>query len=398
MEIICQKVTQNNIEFYLGKLKFRDLLKVSTISHRTIMGFDEYDKPIYNNSIQRKVAVVRKNAIKDYLLQDEEATFPNSIILAVPSILITNEIEDTELTKISINTTLIEFNEDEPLYIQIIDGQHRFAGLKHAVDELERLGNNDRKERLLDFEFVISFFVDVTIEFQAMLFSTINRTPVKVSYDIVYDLFGLTNKDSPQKTGLAICMELNSTRINTEGRKSPFSQRIKLLGKKNKGEDSVISQQIFIKTIITLISPTIRVSEIERFKERSFFLSGGTYKTIFRQFYAKNRDNFIFHTIENFFIAVEDIFRDEKGNSYWKIGETPDNAFQRTIGFLALIDVLIELYHRGVSQKRLSTEFFNENLLKAKDIKLLDDTGKSIYSYTSRGKGELSKDLLDLIA
>lgn len=397
MKITCQKVTQNNVEFYLGKIKFEDLSKISAVSHRIIMGFDEQQRPIYNNSFQRKVNSTRKNAIKNYILIDEEAAFPNSIILSVPAILLKKEIGDQEFTEIEIDDSVVVLNGESPIYVQIIDGQHRFAGLKAACEELEGIGNQERLQRLLGFEFVVSFFIDAPIEFQAMLFSTINRTPVKVPYDIVYDLFGLVEKDSPQKTALAICLELNATKRVSNGTLSPFSKRIKLLGKKNQGEDSVISQQIFIKSLILLICPSIRLSETERFKDRSEFNNGGTYRTIFRDFYARNKDNHMFATIENFFVAVEEVFVDSDGKSYWRIGETPDNAFQRTIGFLALIDVLVELFHKGLSEKRLSVEFFKENLIKAKNIKLLDDGQISNYPYTSRGKGELSRDLIDLV-
>ena len=400
MKISCQRVVQNNVEFFIGKLCFSDLSKICAVNQRIILGFDENELPIYNDSFQRKVNTGRSNQIKDYLLIDEEATFPNSIILSIPSLLLAAEIKDGEFSEIDIDENKIILNSSEnPIYVQIIDGQHRFSGMKEAVYQLQGEGNNDPLlNRLLEFEFVVSFFVDAQIEFQAMLFSTINRTPVKVPYDIVYDLFGLVDKDSPQKTALAICLELNSSKKGENGLISPFNKRIKLLGKKEKGESSYISQQMFIRTIITLISPSIRVSETERFKDRTYFNNGGNYRTIFRSFYASSHDNYIFRTIINFFYAVENTFVDSKGNSYWKMTETSDNPLQRTIGFLSLIDVLVELFHKGIVENKLSVIFFKENLAKAASIRLLDANNESLYPYTSKGKTQLTKDLLDLIA
>ncbi|SKB62661.1 DGQHR domain-containing protein [Parapedobacter luteus] len=398
MKIVCQKVIQNNVEFFIGKLCFEKLAKVAGINHRIISTFDDDGLPVYNDSFQRKVSTQRANDIKNYILSDQEATFPNSIILSLPSALMLEEIEDEGPPIIYINEEKINLDDKEnPVYIQIIDGQHRFAGMKAAVEELSKLGVTDLLNKLLKFEFVVSIFIDAELDFQAMLFSTINRTPVKVPYDIVYDLFGLVEKDSPQKTALAICLELNSIKKDNNGKLSPFAGRIKLLGKKDKGASSYISQQIFIKTIITLICPSIRASEIERFKKRTDFVVGGTFKTIFRQFYAENRDNHIYKTLENFFVAVEETFVDQQGNSFWRIGETPDNPLQRTIGFLALIDVLIELFHIGVSEKKLSVDFFKSKLSKAQKISLLNENNETVYPYSSKGKSLLAEDLLSLI-
>src|SRR5690606_31943411 len=135
MKITCQKVTQNNVEFYLGKIKFEDLSKISAVSHRIIMGFDEQQRPIYNNSFQRKVNSTRKNAIKNYILIDEEAAFPNSIILSVPAILLKKEIGDQEFTEIEIDDSVVVLIGESPIYVQIIDGQHRLAGLKARSEE-----------------------------------------------------------------------------------------------------------------------------------------------------------------------------------------------------------------------------------------------------------------------
>ncbi len=398
MIIRCQKVVQNNVEFLLGKLTSTQLSRIVTVTQRIILSFDETGMPIYNKQLQRKPNITRVNAIKDYLLIDETATFPNSILVAVPSMIIASEIVDNDgVFDLLIDVNRVDLNSKEsPIYVQIIDGQHRFRGMQVAIESLKESGDNDDLlGRLESFEFVVSFFIEPEIDFQAMLFSTINRTPVKVSQDIVYDLFGVLENDSPQKTALAICLELNGHK--KENSPSPFYKRIKLLGKKEKGENSYISQSMFIKTILLLICPNLRIAEIERFKDRSYFKTGGTHKTIFRQFYANGKDNYIFKTVDNFFTAVREVFVDSAGKSYWDIGQTVDNPLQKTIGFLAMIDILIELFHIGMAEKRLNTEFFKLWLSKAKEIRLLGETGESNYPYTSSGKTKLSSDLIELI-
>ena len=68
----------------------------------------------------------------------------------------------------------------------IIDGQHRLAGF------------TDLNSR--DFELIVSIFIDLPVEDQAMLFATINLKQTKVSPSLVYDLFEETKLRSPQKT------------------------------------------------------------------------------------------------------------------------------------------------------------------------------------------------------
>ena len=130
------------------------------------------------------------------------------------------------------------------VYITIIDGQHRIKGIEVAIkrlrDKIDSLiktlrqsENSELQERLdfyqarlndlLNIELLVSFFIDKTLEFQAMIFSTINRTQKRVSQNLVYSLFGLTTDDSPQKTALEIVLALNSHP------KSPFYNRKKIL-------------------------------------------------------------------------------------------------------------------------------------------------------------------------
>jgi hypothetical protein len=234
-----------------------------------------------------------------------------------------------------------------------------------------------------------------------MLFSIINRTPVKVSQDLVYDLFGLTTKDSPQKTALAIVLQLNGLKEKKgikEGESNkvaPFFRRIRLLAQKEKGYDSPISQGIFIRQILRLISPTLRKADEERLYEREKLLTGGNQTTIFRRWYGMNKDNNIYQTLLNYFIAVRETFTDENGNSYWDFSVTPDNALQRTIGFTALIEILILIFPFCMNEKNISVEFFKKYLVKAKTIQLVGD--ERPYPFTSIGAKMLKDDLERLI-
>ncbi|WP_186750566.1 ParB N-terminal domain-containing protein [Spirosoma utsteinense] len=109
----------------------------------------------------------------------------------------------------------------------------------------------------------MSFFIDKTLEYQAMIFSTINRTQKRVSESLVYSLFGLTTKDSPQKTALQIVLALNAHE------KSPFFNRIKLYGGDyDSNQSPPLSQATMVKSIIDLISESLREAELDRYRSR----------------------------------------------------------------------------------------------------------------------------------
>lgn len=414
LPIVCQEVKQNSVDFFIGKVKASELIKMVSVTSRAITSFSEEGKPMYNNNdyIQCEPNPTRVNNIKNYLLTDEDACFPNNILISIPSILLLEEPRiskvdflGTDLFTLKIDKSQIDlYSKETPLYLQIFDGQHRFRGIQVAIEELRKSnGNPEKLEQLENFEFTISFFIEAEIEFQAMLFSLINRTPVKVSQDLVYDLFGLTKLDSPQKTALAIVLQLNglkekeATKDGESNRIAPFFRRIRLLAQKEKGFDSPISQGIFIRQILRLISPTLRKADEERLYEREKLLTGGNQTTIFRQWYATNKDNNIYQTLLNYFIAVRETFVDENGNSFWDFSVTPDNALQRTIGFTALIEILILIFPYCMNEKNISIEFFKKYLIKAKNIQLIGYGNERPYPFTSIGGKMLKDDLERLI-
>lgn len=121
----------------------------------------------------------------------------------------------------------------------------------------------EKLNRLLNMDIVISCFMDKSLEYQAMIFSTINRTQKRVSQDLVYSLFGLTENDSPYKTALEVCLALNGHP------KSPFYSRIKLYGNDYDGTFiPPLSQSTMIKRIVSFISISSKEAENDRFRKR----------------------------------------------------------------------------------------------------------------------------------
>lgn len=307
-------VSQNKQEFIIGKVTIQELFKFTKYTERVIIGYDEEEQPIYNEHIQRKVESTRVNKIADFLIFDKEATFPTNIVLGVPIQAINEQNRNGELIEIHLIDDVFEqinnskTENDGDIYVTIIDGQHRIRGIEIAIRTLENEllylqksnfqtesiiktieAKQNRLNDLLNIELVVSYFIDKSLEYQAMIFSTINRTQKRVSQDLVYSLFGLSSDDTPYKTALEVTLALNSHN------KSPFYRRIKLYGGNyRKGESPPLSQSTMIKNIVSLISETLRDSEKDKYLKRKELLKRKNNKFLpFREFYANNQDNLI---------------------------------------------------------------------------------------------------------
>ena len=81
IEIKGFPVYQNGQDFIIGTAKISDLLQYTMFTERLVVGFDEKERPIYSETIQRRVENTRANQIADFLINDETVeqikdTFP----------------------------------------------------------------------------------------------------------------------------------------------------------------------------------------------------------------------------------------------------------------------------------------------------------------------------------
>lgn len=164
--VTCTAVTgsQNGVRIFTGMMEAKDLISVTTVDH-----FDS-SKPIDNpkQGYQRppersRITKIGSHLIKT-ILQGEGQTggfFPTAVVLAARSPLKYQ------------NEKLMIF---EPL--QIIDGQHRIAGLHYAIEEkgAEELAN-------FPLPFVIIEVADRIVEMNQ--FTIINGTAKSVRTDLV---------------------------------------------------------------------------------------------------------------------------------------------------------------------------------------------------------------------
>lgn len=416
-------VNQNQQEFIVGVFKIGQILTFTRYTKRVIRDFDEKGEPIYNREIQREVENSRVEKIADFLIKDPEATFPTNLVLHIPEEVILKQRRYDGFIEIFINEKVYEEVKKEAsnesagnVYISIIDGQHRVRGIEIAIKRLQSdikihqqtintgKANDELQKRLeyyskrlndlLNIELVVSFFISKQLEYQAMIFSTINRTQKRVSESLVYSLFGLTLEDSPQKSALQITLELNAREI------SPFYNRIKLYGGDyDTNQTPPLSQATMVKSIVALISENLREAENDRFRKRKelFARSISSTKDLpFRKYYAANKDSSISDILFYFFSSVRKSFK-VGSISLWDFNPDtmrPTNVLQTTLGYLALLEILVDILEHLPEAKRYSTIDYQPF---TDVIATIDINNHDRYPFTSKSRKILYYDISLLI-
>ena len=175
--------------FYIVNIKAKDLLCLSVVTRRM-------DNTI---GVQRDLSRGRVKEIAEYC-KSPDATFPTSIIVCIKS------------SDVKIEGRTITIDDNASGIFEILDGQHRLFGISESMQEDA-------------FELPVVLMFDLTEEEKAYIFSIINSKQTKVSMSLIYDLFDLSEKRSPQKTVHELARALN------QKEDSPFHNRLKMLGK-----------------------------------------------------------------------------------------------------------------------------------------------------------------------
>lgn len=310
--------------FYVGVMKASDLRSIAAadVRRKVARELDSY------TGIQRELNKQREAEISQYI-STVDAAFPNSFIVAVRS-------EDV----IDQSDQSITLRSDERV-ASIIDGQHRLAGFT------EESGRN--------FSVIVSIFIDLPIEDQAMLFATINLKQTKVSPSLVYDLYEETKLRSPQKT----CHNIAKLVNNDE--RSAFFHRIKPLGKRTPEFNGTLTQATFVKRLLPLVcsNPDEIRDEIKR--GRPVKVDDPANSTCpFWPYFVEDKDWAILKIMNNYFGSVSEVFSKE-----WRSSESP---LARTIGFAALMRLLPQLVRDGKKGGSLDAQFFASKIGRAKAL------------------------------
>ena len=322
IEIKAHEVTQPIGRFYFGVMQHKDLVKISYSDIRRIDTESGRRAVESYLGIERPLRKDRVGQLQDYV-NTVDATFPSPIILAVD--------EENIYLDAETGALWVKNNED---VAKILDGQHRIAGLEGFKGD--------------GFDVLVTIFVDMDIEYQAMVFATINLEQTKVNRSLAYDLYAYATTRSPQKTCHNIARLLNSR----EG--SPFENKIKVLGIARDSSET-ISQALFVDSLIPMLTRDANKDRDDLKRGRSLVATtpGEAHTLIFRNLFIEGKDGVIARVLWNYFKAVE-----RKWTRYWT-EVTPRHVLNRTTGFRGLMQFLPFAYVEagGLTDEPAKVEF-----------------------------------------
>jgi len=351
IEFRCLEVEQPIGNFYIGAIEAQDLVD---ISYADIHRIEERDieKVV---GIERPLQGSRVSELKDYV-KTVDASFPTSIILAIKS-------KDADYNP---KTGIMRIPRKQQV-AQIIDGQHRIAGLRDFEGK---------------FQINITVFVDMDLEDKAMVFATINLKQTKVSKSLAYDLYEFASTPSPQKTCHNIAKLLNIKKG------SPFEGKIKILGSATGKPFETLTQATFVERLLRYISENpMRDRDLLKRGKKLGKVEISDTRLIFRNLFIDEKDAEIARILYNYFGAVA-----KKWGDAWYTKES-GKILSRTTGFTALMRFLRDVYISFQKpDKVISTSEF-DTVFSGIKLKESDFTSER-YNPGSMGEGALYKDLL----
>lgn len=356
--IPCITVRQPIGKFYIASIPCRELVEMSYADRRHIIEGQRESEVV--SGIQRQISPKRVDEIRQYVTT-VDACFPTGIILAIDS-------KDARFDS-KANTLTIRCGSD---VASIIDGQHRIEGLVGYQGS---------------FEINVTIFVNMEMEDQAIVFSTINLKQAPVSGSLVYDLYDYATTRSPQKTCHYIARLLNREPS------SPFHQRIMILGVATGKPNQTLTQAAFIEPLLKLISPTPADAMADRDalkrKKTLVQIDDGairTRKLIFRNMFIREEDERIAKVIWNYFTAVSLRWPEAWNQKQRGLILNRTTGYRALMQFLPIVILSLDLIDElpGVS---VFTEVFSK-------VRLTDDQlNVDEFSPGSSGQAKLRRTL-----
>lgn len=344
-------------EFYLGVLDSRDLTEIAWADVQAIGGQGSHQL----HGIERPLSRARVEELEEYVNR-RDASFPTPIVLSVSA-------NDWKCSCPPFDFSILKRSN----VAKILDGQHRVEGLKKF--------SGDREDK---FECAVVIFVEIPLDKEANIFSTINLKQTKVSRSLAYNLLEYESTRSPQKTAHDIATRLNRS-------PGPFEGRIKILGKVTRGNwRQTITQAAFIERLLPLITDDAERDRavIKRNDAAQLTHADPGSRRIFRNAFINEDDALIEEIVTDYFTAVE-----RRWPLAWN-SRTKGEILGKTTGFAALMRILpdlITLRCSNLESIRGQTVFFLDMFQKSN---LKDDyfTTKT-YKPGSTGENDLARDL-----
>ena len=250
---------------------------VAKISYTAVRGQSDEQ-----GAVQRILNRRRISSIRDFTLNIGD--FPNSVIL--------NWINSVSPLKKRGDSIVFNAKRSRA---QIIDGQHRIAGIKEAIS---------KSDEIRQLQLPVAIYQDLETSACADIFLSINTEQKTVPRSLVYDLYGVA---SDTMIDLAAARARDIAIFLNEDEKSPYYDNIKLPGAK------VRRGGIALSTAVTAMKPLV--------EDRGDFSRIGVSQLELQQ-----------KIIMNYFVAL--------ANQYGDDWEVKANSFQYASGFSGAVDFL----------------------------------------------------------
>ncbi|MEZ9078274.1 DGQHR domain-containing protein [Vibrio cyclitrophicus] len=377
------KLTQPIGEFYCCVMKASELTSISFSDVRKLKDENEDGIDSYLG-IQRKLSPPRVKKIKEYITS-VDATFPNSIIVAIPEKYISTK--DGVLS--------ITFSEEyRGKVAKVLDGQHRLAGFEDTDGKYENKKGNRK-----DFELLVTIFVEADLHTQSQVFTMVNQSQTKVNKSLVYDLEALALARSPFRSCHQIAIVMN------ERDDSPFYRRIKRLGIKTKGVDGeLLTQAAFVDNLVKLISKKPSLDRDILLGKKKGFLGlkddklpdrkRNDFKVlVFRKSFIEKDDAAIAANVINYFSAVNERWPDAWDKKNKK------SVLNKTVGLISLMRMLRLIVNKLVDDGEVE---YGDVIKKDEYIKVLNKVKVECEYFTnvdavSRNAGLMYKEMTKYI-
>ncbi len=244
-----------------GRITFKELLQIHRLTERKESSIDPFGEKTksqiidFEEEFQRHLNNSKLNQIGNYLDKaldndSEGIIFPSSVILSLDL----NEDNSEDLNENQINDLYYEGmsscfavknDETTSIYIPktkaiclIVDGQHRFYGLKKYY---EQTTDDNLKKKISNFQFISTILLGYDSYQVAEVFANVNFNQKPVNKSLYYDIFGSAAKEK-NEIQLAHFLALHMQNSFD----SPLKDMIKLLGKGY----GLFSQAFFVEKLL----------------------------------------------------------------------------------------------------------------------------------------------------
>ncbi|MDP3266163.1 MAG: DGQHR domain-containing protein [Sulfuricurvum sp.] len=412
IKVPIMSINQNDKIFYIGKLTVENL---EVMARLRPVNYDEVRKKYHQDmtldkvlnlfskkddieekAFNRPADLQRADEITKYVKTESNAILPSTIIVGGKIKTIPEKIDDFNLD-LPENCTCIEeckdndwingFNSFDGAYISkdvvyipyefgsliVIDGQHRFLGLKGLTDEKKL------------YEVPITFLLGFKSDLMAETFYTVNFTQKSVDKSV---LVHLKNTFLENITNSRIIYEyINFLNISDH---SPLQSRIKILpdGKTDKNKVKKYISLAYLQQELEIL-----VQQHGNFSQRI-----PIYAELFK---TEDKQYIVLQNLLNYVIAFSKVLDNEfKEKNLWKNEKT---VFTKAIGIVAILQVLPSLIILILKNKDQIDNYENIKNITVDDfynqLKLINSVNYENYQGAgSLGSlGKLKKELMNIL-